>query len=784
MDAVVVLGGQGQRLEPQRTAAGANLRRLQAVQLQLSVRVAEAVAAGHNETVGITGDQLALLPSIEEGLAARERQASSALLVARTGLGELGVDPERPELAAFPDAEQVVEQIAVLERLNDERSAAEKDLRRAETDRDAASRAKDRLMAGGEVADATALASARDTRAAALEPVYQAYLAGTSAKEPEVRALELQHLDHAIAGADAVADRLSTEAQRAAELAQARYRFQENEALAKAAERAIASLDQKIARCTETFQAAYPEASNRFPGLPSLKAAAERRRTLIEHAIQAGAALEEAERQRILYTSQRQLLDHAEEACRLEATAGLGFEARVRRAVKGLSRQAEGHAALLRDKRDLAEAELLLAEAAKQVETLEGDFQSWRERWSQALTALGLPADAKIDDAISGANEWAAAAGILTTLESTRRRLKRMDDDEAELEAWVKAVFDRLGVERPADPIAAAKMLEARWDQHQEADRKRQALEPELKLAEVQEKDHAKGVEASETELGHLAQLASVDQAGLDAVCETLKRLRDLLAQEGQLLDSLHASGDGLSEHTLRGEWGGRDVDELRAALAVELANSNSLEPALEAGVQEEIAARTHLQGQSRPAEGAAVASREAALAEIHDVVERYTKLHLARGMVETAISKVRAAQQDPLITRAGALFAAMSKGAFTGVAADVDGKGSPVVVGLAAGGRVTPVARMSDGSRDQLYLAFRLAGVESYCRSAEPLPFVADDILVHFDDERTEATLHVLSEFAQATQVLLFTHHLSVRQAAEALAKTGKVEVVQLARS
>jgi len=56
--------------------------------------------------------------------------------------------------------------------------------------------------------------------------------------------------------------------------------------------------------------------------------------------------------------------------------------------------------------------------------------------------------------------------------------------DEVTLEAWVQAVFERLGVERPADTVAAAKMLEARWDQHREADRKRQALEPELKLAE------------------------------------------------------------------------------------------------------------------------------------------------------------------------------------------------------------------------------------------------------------------------------------------------------------
>lgn len=781
VDAVVVLGSEGQRLEPQLAAALTELRRLQARQRQLSASLDEAVAHAHDEPVGVTADQLALLPSIEEGLAVRERQATGALAGARAEMAELGLDPDRPEAAAFPDSEHVAEHLVNLERLHDNRMEADKDLRRAEADRDAALRAAERLTAGGEVADAATLAAAREARTLALEPVRQAHLAGASTEGPEARALELQHLDRTIAGADDIADRLSIEAQRAAELAQARYRAQENEALAAAAQRTILSLDQEITRRTKAFQAAYPEASERFPALPKLKAAAERRRILVEQARQAAAALEEIDRQRVVFVSQRQVLDQAEQACRLEADAGLTLEARVQRAVKALGRHAEGHSAFVRAKRELEELDILLADAADQAELLEQSLRAWRGRWTLALAALGFPAGAKIDDAIAGANEWAAAAGVLTTLDTTRRRLERMEEDEAELEAWVRDVFERLGVERPADSVAAAKMLEARWDQHQEADRKRQALEPELKLAESQETEHANQVKAAEVELARLAGLASGDQTGLDAVCETLRRRRDLAAQEAQLLDVLQSSGDGLSEAALRSDRADRDLDALRAELTVEQAKSVSLEPTLEAAVQDEAAARGHLEAQSRGPDGAVIAGREAALAEIHDVVERYVTLALARDLVGTAISKVRAAQQDPLITKAGALFAAMSKGAFKGVAADVDTKGAPVVVGLSGGGRTVPVTLMSDGARDQLYLAFRLAGVEAYCLSAEPLPFVADDILVHFDDERTEATLEVLSEFGKVTQVLLFTHHLSVRDAAEALAKKGRAEVVQL---
>jgi uncharacterized protein YhaN len=46
------------------------------------------------------------------------------------------------------------------------------------------------------------------------------------------------------------------------------------------------------------------------------------------------------------------------------------------------------------------------------------------------------------------------------------------------------------------------------------------------------------------------------------------------------------------------------------------------------------------------------------------------------------------------------------------------------------------------------------------YLEHAEPLPFVVDDILLRFDDERSMATLKVLGELSRKTQVIFFTHH------------------------
>lgn len=49
-------------------------------------------------------------------------------------------------------------------------------------------------------------------------------------------------------------------------------------------------------------------------------------------------------------------------------------------------------------------------------------------------------------------------------------------------------------------------------------------------------------------------------------------------------------------------------------------------------------------------------------------------------------------------------------------------------------------------------------------------MPFVVDDILIGFDDDRTRVCLEVLAELANRTQVLLFTHHRRVLELADRL--------------
>jgi uncharacterized protein YhaN len=88
-----------------------------------------------------------------------------------------------------------------------------------------------------------------------------------------------------------------------------------------------------------------------------------------------------------------------------------------------------------------------------------------------------------------------------------------------------------------------------------------------------------------------------------------------------------------------------------------------------------------------------------------------------------------------------------------------------------AAGGRTFDVALLSRGTREQLFLALRLALVRSYARRGVELPLALDDVLVNFDARRTRAAARLLRDYAnEGQQLLVFTCHEHVADMFRAL--------------
>jgi uncharacterized protein YhaN len=105
-------------------------------------------------------------------------------------------------------------------------------------------------------------------------------------------------------------------------------------------------------------------------------------------------------------------------------------------------------------------------------------------------------------------------------------------------------------------------------------------------------------------------------------------------------------------------------------------------------------------------------------------------------------------------------LFTLVTERRFVGLEPDYGSGDKPVLVGVRENGEKVPLAGLSDGTQDQLYLALRLASLEKFSADGEPLPLLVDDALVNFDNNRARAALKVLGDLAAATQVIFFTHH------------------------
>ena len=153
-------------------------------------------------------------------------------------------------------------------------------------------------------------------------------------------------------------------------------------------------------------------------------------------------------------------------------------------------------------------------------------------------------------------------------------------------------------------------------------------------------------------------------------------------------------------------------------------------------------------------------ADRQAALAELKEITDQYIRLRSAILVLQWAIDRYRREKQAPMLKRAGELFAVLTGGSFQMLQLEFDEDDNVELAGIRQDGKRVAVAGMSDGTTDQLYLALRIAAIEDYLDHAEPMPFIADDLFINFDDKRAAAGFQVLNELAKKTQVLFFTHH------------------------
>jgi len=150
------------------------------------------------------------------------------------------------------------------------------------------------------------------------------------------------------------------------------------------------------------------------------------------------------------------------------------------------------------------------------------------------------------------------------------------------------------------------------------------------------------------------------------------------------------------------------------------------------------------------------------------------TVTRLAALLLERAMAAVELQSGSPLLGRIASYFAMLTNGAYQNIVNE-DAAGGGLALAMVPAdipNERKRVADLSEGTRDQLFLALRLAAIEDHVASAPPLPFIGDDILQTSDDARAGAALRALLELSQHVQVILLTHHQHIVSLADALPK------------
>jgi DNA repair protein SbcC/Rad50 len=137
-----------------------------------------------------------------------------------------------------------------------------------------------------------------------------------------------------------------------------------------------------------------------------------------------------------------------------------------------------------------------------------------------------------------------------------------------------------------------------------------------------------------------------------------------------------------------------------------------------------------------------------------------WIQLRLAHRLLVEAQRRFQERAQGPMLERASEHFRMMTDNVFSRLYTGTNASERQLLLAQRADASAIGTDAMSEGTRDQLYLALRLAAVSLRRDAGVDLPMVLDDVLMTSSDGRAGCVLQALAEFSRGSQVIVFTHH------------------------
>jgi uncharacterized protein YhaN len=422
-------------------------------------------------------------------------------------------------------------------------------------------------------------------------------------------------------------------------------------------------------------------------------------------------------------------------------------------------------------------AERSAAAIAAREESLVAACRQRQKEWQRLLASVGLPANlspAKLRDFARRSHQL---RGQNRSIEQKTEELKRRRAEYETLALRVTQLVAEVGVtpvsKRPADQLqqCLAELTEQRTRQKRRRELSRQ-------MARLRRRKNKLTQLSDRLRRGRHALL---NAAGTTDPDEFRRRVRSQ-AEAGRLrlerTQLAHEIATTLSSHYTEEQLAARLASatnleelELELMLAREAATkqlNDSLVRRGEMNQQLKAMIEDRQLGHKRIELGI-VEKR------LQDALDRWRVLTICGMMLEAVRQYYEREHQPQALREASVYLQRLTGGRYTRVWTPLGQHALRVDDGQ---GNTLSVEVLSRGTREQLFLALRLALVSSYARRGVSLPLVLDDVLVNFDVGRAKAAAAVLRDFAKlGHQILIFTCHEHVSK----LFKQIKAEVRQL---
>lgn len=435
-----------------------------------------------------------------------------------------------------------------------------------------------------------------------------------------------------------------------------------------------------------------------------------------------------------------------------------------------------------------ARIEKSLSPARNALEESRKAMSDWREQWNTALDGFGLPEDAPPDQAVEVLETLRTCLEKIVEADLLDKRIKDIDQSTKDFKAEVGSLVGSLAPELEAlTPEQAVGKLQATV---QDAEKTKSILETlDEDIASTKDEIRLGLIEQGrvDTEMTSLQELARCEK--VEELIETEARFRKYLETKkdlSNLEEALLGLADGIPLDELETQRQAIDPNELPGQIdTIARQIQNELDPQIKTLSEKKGEARNELLKMDGSGRAAAMEdAAQEALTKVRRLADRYLRVRLGGQLLKKEIERYRQENQDPILKSASRYFSELTLNLYSGLRSDLDDNGGPILVGVSPDGSTKTVEEMSSGTRDQLYLALRLATLEWRLEKHEPMPFIADDILVNFDDARSTATLKALAELAKKNQVILFTHHHQIVETVKTLGMQGHIVVHPLVKS